>query len=104
MYSINTMRYTTTKSLLSVYAAAFSSHSSAFVPSYYHARSTLSIPHSHTHNTKLPTQHQQSRLFFSQRDDDDWSNFKKAGSNLLKKGANKIKSVIPFGKSEADDG
>ena len=96
------MRYTTTKSLLSVYAAAFSSHSSAFVPSYYHARSTLSIPHSHTHNTKLPTQHQQSRLFFSQRDDDDWSTFKKAGSNLLKKGSNKIKSIIPFGKSEEE--
>jgi len=98
------MRYTTTKSLLSVYAAAFSSHSSAFVPSHYHAarnaRTTLPIPHSHTHNTKLPIQHQQSRLFFSKRDDDDWSTFKKAGSNLLKKGANKMKSIIPFGKSK----
>lgn len=102
---INTMRYTTTKSLMSVYAAAFSSHSSAFVPSYYHAahaRSTLLIPHTQTHIMKLPTQHQQSRLFFSQRDDDDWSTFKKAGSNLIKKGANKIKSIIPFGKSEEE--
>jgi len=96
------MRYTTTKSL-SLCAAALSSHSSAFVPSHYHAarnaRTTLPIPHSHTH---IKLQHQQSRLFFSKRDDDDWSTFKKAGSNLLKKGTNKIKSIIPFGKSKEE--
>ena len=95
------MRYTTTKSL-SICAAAFSSYSSAFVPSYHHIlhdRSTLQTLHTHIVKS---TQYQQSRLFFSQRDDDDWSTFKKAGSNLLKKGANKIKSIIPFGKSEEE--
>lgn len=48
-------------------------------------------------------QHHQSRLYFSQRDDDsDWQAFKKAGGNLLKKGANKIKSLTPFGKSKEE--
>jgi len=48
-------------------------------------------------------QRQQTRLLFSsQKDDNDWETFKKAGSNLLKKGAEKIKSLIPFGKSEEE--
>lgn len=45
---------------------------------------------------------QHSRLFFSQKDDSDWDTFKRSGGNLLKKGANKIKSLIPFGKSEEE--
>ncbi|KAL7535041.1 hypothetical protein ACHAXR_006232 [Thalassiosira sp. AJA248-18] len=47
-------------------------------------------------------QHQLSRLYFSQKDDDsDWDTFKKAGGNLLKKGADKIKSLLPFGESKS---
>lgn len=49
----------------------------------------------------LPKQHQ-NRLYFSQKDESDWDTFKRAGGNLLKKGADKIKSIIPFGKSDEE--
>ena len=54
--------------------------------------------------------HQQSRLFFSQKggggDDDnsDWETFKRAGANLLAKGAEKIKSLLPFGTTSSKSG
>lgn len=53
--------------------------------------------------------HQQSRLFFSQKgggDDDnsDWETFKRAGANLLAKGAEKVKSLLPFGTTSSKSG
>lgn len=51
---------------------------------------------------------QQSRRFFSQKgnnnndDNSDWETFKRAGANLLAKGAEKVKSLLPFGKSEEE--
>lgn len=55
-------------------------------------------------NQPTPTQsQQQSRLFFSQKDDNsDLGVFKKSGRNLFKKGIDKVKSIIPFGKSEEE--
>lgn len=54
--------------------------------------------------TRVQHQHPTTRLFFSQQqDDNDWQTFKRAGSNLLKKGVGKIKSLIPFGKSEEEE-
>ena len=60
----------------------------------------------------LPTQrlirsHQpNTRLFFSgannNNNDDDWGTLKKAAGNLARKAGDKIKSIIPFGKSEEE--
>ena len=54
-------------------------------------------------------QHQQlqsTRLFFSSRnnnnEDDDWQTLKKAGGNILKNAADKVKSILPFGKTEEE--
>lgn len=52
-----------------------------------------------------------SRHFFSQRGDNnnnnnensDWETFKRAGANLLAKGAEKVKSLLPFGGSNKSD-
>ncbi|KAL7426260.1 hypothetical protein ACHAXH_000492 [Discostella pseudostelligera] len=63
-----------------------------------------------THQLYLPPydHQQQSRLFFSQKgnnnndDNSDWETFKRAGANLLAKGAEKVKSFLPFGKSEEE--
>lgn len=96
-------------------AAAFSSlpgSSWAFVtPSVPTTTTVSSLPRPLTLNTgaskhpilsqSLPKPHQH-RLYFSQKDESDWETFKRAGSNLLKKGADKIKSIIPFGKSEEE--
>lgn len=51
---------------------------------------------------------QQSRLLFSQKGGDDnsnsdWETFKRAGANLLAKGAEKVKSLLPFGISGKSD-
>lgn len=56
---------------------------------------------------RLQHQHQSTRLFFSSRnnnnnEDDDWKTLKKAGGNILKKAGNKIKSILPFGKTEEE--
>jgi hypothetical protein len=53
---------------------------------------------------RSPVQYRQSRHFFSQnqKEDSDWETLKKAGGNLLKKGAQKVKSLLPFGKSEEE--
>jgi len=77
------------------------------VPAAMHMPS-LARPFAHgsSNNPMLPqtvAQHQHHRLFFSQRDDNDWETFKRAGSNLLKKGADKIKSLVPFRKSEEEE-
>lgn len=87
-----------------LYAAAFSSLSGsswAFVtPLSVPAVAMRPLKYDSTTHPMLPrtvAQHQQSRLFFSQKDDSDWGTFKRAGGNLIKKGANKIKSLIPFG-------
>mmetsp|Transcript_16554 Transcript_16554/g.35788 ORF Transcript_16554/g.35788 Transcript_16554/m.35788 type:complete len:294 (-) Transcript_16554:2568-3449(-) len=94
-----------------LYAAAFGSlsgNSWAFVsPPSVPAVAMHPLKHGSTYHPFLPktvAQHQQSRLFFSKRDDSnsDWGTFKRAGGNLLKKGANKIKSLIPFGKSKEE--
>lgn len=46
---------------------------------------------------------QQTRLFFSKNtEDDDWSNLKRSAGNLVKKGAEKIKSILPFRKTEEE--
>ena len=43
----------------------------------------------------------QSRPLFTQKDDDsDWEAFKKAGKNLARKGVDKVKSLLPFLKSD----
>jgi hypothetical protein len=43
----------------------------------------------------------QTRLFFSKSNqDDDWATLKRSAGNLVKKGAEKIKSILPFGKTE----
>lgn len=47
-------------------------------------------------------QHRHPRLFFSQKDGNDWETFKRSGGNLLKKGADKLKSLMPFSKSEEE--
>lgn len=107
------MRLTTSKTSCGglLCAAAFSSlsgGSTAFTtPSSSSIHLKARPPYlAHTHsstNHPMLTQtlaHQHSRLFFSQRDDNDWQTFKKAGGNLIKKGVGKIKSLVPFGKSE----
>lgn len=88
-------------------AAAFGSlaGSSAFVtkpPIMPHLTHHHASSHAHGANNIIAqqqmVQRQSSRLFFSQKDDSDWQTFKQAGGNLLKKGADKIKSLVPFGK------
>ena len=109
MYSI--MRHTTNKSFRHrsiLYAAAFSSISGAswaFTPPLHPIRTAKAMHHpTLLRQQQLRQQQQQSRLFFSQRNDndDDWATFKKAGSNLFKKGVDKVKSIIPFGKSDEE--
>ena len=47
--------------------------------------------------------HQTTRLFFTKKEnDDDWSQLKRSAGNLVKKGASKLKSILPFGKSEEE--
>ncbi|KAL3806841.1 hypothetical protein ACHAXA_008229 [Cyclostephanos tholiformis] len=68
------------------------------VPPYFAAR------HPSKHTNAIPTMAQlrQSRPLFTKKDDNDWETFKEAGQNLVKRGVDKIKSFIPFLKS--DDG
>jgi hypothetical protein len=64
----------------------------------------------HNNNIFTHQQHQQlqsTRLFFSSsrnnnNEDDDWQTLKKAGGNILKKAADKVKSILPFGKTEEE--
>lgn len=57
----------------------------------------------HSKSVPMSSQFQQHRPLFSRRDDDnsdgdsssDWETFKKSGANLMKKGANKVKSFLP---------
>ena len=47
--------------------------------------------------------HHQTRLFFTKKqEDDDWSQLKQSASNLIKKGAAKLQSFLPFGKTEEE--
>jgi len=66
----------------------------------------LVVQSSRNNNLVFPqtiARQQHPRLFFSQKDNDnDWETFKKSGGNLLKKGVDKIKSILPFGKSEEE--
>ncbi|KAL7540765.1 hypothetical protein ACHAWF_006783 [Thalassiosira exigua] len=67
----------------------------------------LGLGHCRDNNAVLhrsSVQYRQSRHFFSknQKEDSDWKTLKKAGGNLLKKGAQKVKSLLPFGKSEEE--
>jgi len=67
--------------------------------------SSVNVPFVERSNViTISSRHQpQKRLFFSQNNqDDDWSTFKKSGSNLIKKGVDKIMSKVPFGKSEEE--
>jgi hypothetical protein len=48
----------------------------------------------------MPFQFRQSRPLSSQKDDSDWEAFKKAGGNLVRRGVNKVRSFLPFLKSE----
>lgn len=67
------------------------------------ARSHVVSPHSHaSHNSVIQHSNLQTRLFFSKKEDDDWSNLKRSAGNLVKKGAEKIKSILPFGKTEEE--
>lgn len=43
-----------------------------------------------------------ARLYCSQKDDNYWEIFKSAGGRLFKKGAGKLKSLLPFSKSEEE--
>lgn len=55
------------------------------------------------HITTIQQHSQQTRLFFSKNtEDDDWSNLKRSAGNLVKKGAEKIKSILPFRKTEEE--
>jgi hypothetical protein len=55
------------------------------------------------HIHPIQQQNQQTRLFFSKNnEDDDWSNLKRSAGNLVKKGAEKLKSILPFGKTEEE--
>jgi hypothetical protein len=58
---------------------------------------------SRLHIASIQQQNQQTRLFFSNNNqDDDWSNLKRSAGNLVKKGAEKLKSILPFGKTEEE--
>jgi len=79
---------------------------SSAVPAYMQP-----LPRPLVHNTMQPmlyphtslVPNYQSRLYFSRKEEDnDWKTFKKAGGNLIKRGAEKIKSLNPFGKSEEE--
>ncbi|KAL9184385.1 hypothetical protein ACHAXT_002471 [Thalassiosira profunda] len=54
--------------------------------------------------SKLTSSKLTSKSSFDQsdRDDNDWETFKRAGGNLVKSGVDKVKSLIPFGKSEEE--
>lgn len=55
------------------------------------------------HRTLAPPR-RDARLYSSRKDDDndDWETFKSAGGRLLQKGAGKLKSLLPFSKSEEE--
>jgi hypothetical protein len=86
---------------------AGSSH--AFVvaptPSFFTPNAVSSIgPINHPHvvqGSSIQHHHYQTmRLFFSKNNqDDDWSTIKRSAGNLVRKGAEKIKSILPFGKT-----
>lgn len=69
--------------------------------------SPLSKNSAHHNNMFTHQQHQQlqsTRLFFSSRnnnEDDDWQTLKKP-RNILKKAADKVKNILPFGKTEEE--
>lgn len=71
-------------------------------------RLQYNIHQTHLHYLPPYDHQQQSRLFFSQKgnnnndDNSDWETFKRAGANLLAKGAEKVKSLLPFGKSDEE--
>lgn len=59
-----------------------------------------------TYHRRQYQHQQQSRLFLSQKKNDsdsDWETFKRAGANLIAKGAEKIKSLIPFNLGKSED-
>ena len=62
--------------------------------------------HNHMFTHQQHQQLQSTRLFFSSRnnnnEDDDWQTLKKAGGNILKKAADKVKNILPFGKTEEE--
>ena len=62
-------------------------------------------PRSKLHNTPLLQFRQQFRpLSSSKKDDDsDWEAFKKAGGNLVKRGADKVRSYLPFLNKSKDE-
>ena len=74
---------------------------SSAVPAYIMVHNTAMQPMLYPHTSLVPNY--QSRLYFSRKEEDgDWKTFKKAGGNLLKRGAEKMKSSIPFGKSQEE--
>ena len=109
--SSNTLASVRSKRWLHCVAAvgslAGSSHAFMVQPSltitYSRARSNVASPSPHVSDISLIGQRNlQTRLFFSKKDDDDWANLKRSAGNLVKKGAEKIKSILPFGKSEEE--
>lgn len=95
-----------------LYAAAFGSlsSSSAFLPHLpavvnplkHGSKAAMMHPLKHGPAQRV-AHHQHSRPFFSLKDDSDWGTFKRSGGNLLKRGTGKIKSLIPFGKSDKEN-
>jgi hypothetical protein len=87
---------------------------SAFVVPQQHiaAAPSLTKPQLLSPTTGIPTQfptqlrsthhpyNQNTRLFFANKQkDDDWETLKRSAGNLVQKGVEKIKSIIPFGKT-----
>ena len=68
--------------------------------------SKKSAHHNHIFTHQQNQQLQSTRLFFSSRnnnnEDDDWQTLKKAGGNIIKKAADKVKNILPFGKTEEE--
>lgn len=96
-----------------VYAAAFGSISGSSWAFLLPKPSAASLPgrplasaHRSSYNRivlhRTVARDQHARLYFSQKDDSDWETFKSAGGRLLRKGADKLKSLLPFSKSEEE--
>lgn len=67
------------------------------VANYRQLPSQRVLYHHHPHH------HQSTRLFFSQHNkDEDVEAFKKSVVNLARKGIDKLKGILPFGKSEEE--